>query len=58
MDSQQTFEPSTQETLEDMLSMLSRQTRLLEEIRDLLAAAPKPRRRSPGNDHRSSRDYD
>ncbi len=58
MDSKHTFEPSVQELLEDLLSMSSRQTRLLEEIRDLLAAAQKPRRRSAGKDFRSSRDYD
>lgn len=58
MDSRESFEPSVQELLEDLLSMSSRQTRLLEEIRDLLAAAQKPRRRSPGSELRASRDYD
>jgi hypothetical protein len=40
------FSPSHRELLEDLLAMSARQTRLLEEIRDLLAA----QRRMPAND--------
>ena len=47
MQSEQRVEdPSTHELLEDLLSLQSRQTRLLQEIRDLLAAAPNVRRRT------------
>ena len=58
MDGKATLEPSTQELLEELLGMSSRQTRLLEEIRDLLAAAQLPRRRSARPEVRESRNYD
>lgn len=52
MDGKATLEPSRQELLEDLLTMSSRQTRLLEEIRDLLAAAQtSPRRSAPPGVH-------
>lgn len=41
------FAEDQQDLLEDLVALVSRQTRLLEEIRDLLAAGRTPRRRAP-----------
>ncbi len=48
----QHLEPSTQELLEDILKLQTRQIRLLEEIRDLLAAGRNSRRRGAGKEPR------
>jgi hypothetical protein len=51
MHNEHSLEPRIQELLEDILSLQRRQARLLEEIRDLLAAgtiqAAEPRRETP-----------
>lgn len=47
-----------QEMLEHLVALASRQTRLLEEIRDLLAAEKAPRRRPSATTPGSGADYD
>jgi hypothetical protein len=58
MDRKDLLADDQQDLLEHLVALVSRQTRLLEEIRDLLAAERMPRRRAPATRPGSGPDYD
>ena len=58
MDRKDLLADDQQDLLEHLVALVSRQTRLLEEIRDLLAAERMPRRRAPATRPSSGPDYD
>jgi hypothetical protein len=58
MDRNDILAEEQQDLLEKLVALVSRQTRLLEEIRDLLAAESTPRRRTPATRSSRSADYD
>jgi hypothetical protein len=58
MDRKDLFAEDQQDLLEHLVALVSRQTRLLEEISDLLAAERTPRRRAPATRPGSGVDYD
>ena len=58
MDRQDLLAEDQQDLLEHLVALVSRQTRLLEEIRDLLAAERMPRRRARANRPGAGADYD